>query len=110
MSRKSDLDLAQSVYVQTRRSTDSSDPCWNYDSLKAALEAAYDLGRAAQAEKDIDVMRNYNWIVAIDAAELTAKRLRAKVRKAAGETPTKPTTENGCPGADNRKGLTEGKR
>ena len=64
MSRKSDIELAWNVYY-----SDWEKP------ITAAIEAAYDLGRAAQAEKDS----------MLPGRMALAKRLRAKVRKA-GET------------------------
>jgi len=67
MSRKSDIAEARKVQAATR--------CCTNHATDAALEAAYDLGRAAQSVRD-----RRSW------SRTLAKRLRDKVRKAAGET------------------------
>lgn len=66
MSRKSDIEKAEQLL-------------WD-DEFKTyrALEVAYDLGRAAQAEKDAPKM---GFFTETDKAKDTAKRLRAKVQK-----------------------------
>ena len=71
MSRKSDIELARKLYEDLPR-----------HARHHAIEAAYDLGRAAQAEKDARSTRGY--FVHYELCGI-AKRLRAKVRKAAGD-------------------------
>lgn len=76
MSRKSDIEKLYN-WVQFRRRIPGA--------LRATIEAAYNLGRAAQAEKDAEILRLCGWFECADHSRNIAKRLRAKVRKAAGE-------------------------
>lgn len=68
MSRRSDIDIAEDLYWQDSLQDTE-------DALSPALEASYDLGRAAQAAQ----LSRRQW----DAATLSnwAKRLRARVRR-----------------------------
>ena len=65
MSRKSDIEQAYEIYFAPG------------GDLKPALDAAYDLGRAAQAEKYARELKPYE----LPLFSEDAKRLRAKVRK-----------------------------
>jgi hypothetical protein len=77
MSRKSDIELALNAHCAWRMEEEEAQA-----QLMAALGSAYDLGRAEQAEKDCDwVTKGSRWRL-----RERAKRLRAKVRKMAGET------------------------
>jgi hypothetical protein len=70
MSRKSDIELAWKVYVEQSPHPNQ------YHGVMVAAEAAYNLGRAAgMVDKRCDEIRLP-----------MAKRLRAKVRRMAGET------------------------
>ena len=76
MSRKSDISQACRVYEARRTPTVHSSIQMD-DALYGALEAAYDLGRAAQAEADSQRVA-YGEITPLRDI---AKRLRARVRK-----------------------------
>ena len=75
MSRKSDIELAWAVYAI------DDDTETMLDAIDRAINAAYDLGRAAQAEKNLTDLRGRHWMWCEDKWESIAKRLRAKVRK-----------------------------
>jgi hypothetical protein len=76
MSRKSDLAIAHEI-CERKYDAVSLDA-----AIRVALEAAYDLGRVAQAEKTAKYLDTHEcWV----AGNFT-KRLRAKVRRMAGET------------------------
>lgn len=72
MSRKSDLKLAMNVYRKD---------IFSRDAVENALKAAHDLGRARGRED------TYNGSVSsFDDFNAFTKRLRARVRRAAGDT------------------------
>lgn len=75
MSRKSDIELVKKVWQSQNGG----------NSLTPALSAAWDLGRAEQAEKDLSDLNNNHWAWCQSAWMNIPKRLRAKVRKAAGK-------------------------
>ena len=75
MSKKADIELAW-------RAVGHDGAIWTV-ILDRIVAAAYDLGRAAQAEKDAGDMP---WPTEYDRTRLLAKRLRAKVRRMGGET------------------------
>lgn len=70
MSRKSDISQAEQVFWSDKFATAQT-------AIIPALEAAYDLGRAAQADRDTNICVIHK----IGELGRLAKRLRAKVRK-----------------------------